>query len=150
MLANFLLFFGHYYVIFMKSTCQLCTCDYVIVATLALGSWPRQRLAKVWAKTEVRESHFMLSGVWENVREWTSTFLSELPFWELDSRWTPEFSQINCRSQNPLDWGVPYTIGKLLELKCLKWAHMTHLDIKTQVMAKRRVGSQIVNLTPDH
>jgi len=29
--------------------------------------------------------------------------------------------------QNPMIWGVFYTIGKLL--KCLKWACMTHLDI---------------------
>jgi hypothetical protein len=26
-------------------------------------------------------------------------------------------------------WGVPYIIGKLLELRCLKWARITHLDI---------------------
>jgi hypothetical protein len=35
------------------------------VATLAMGSWPRQRLAKVQAKSEARESHFMLMGMWE-------------------------------------------------------------------------------------
>jgi hypothetical protein len=33
-----------------------------IVTTLALGSQPMQRLAKVWAKNEAQE-------VWENVRE---------------------------------------------------------------------------------
>jgi hypothetical protein len=26
-------------------------------------------------------------------------------------------------------WNVPYIIGKLLELTCLKWARITHLDI---------------------
>jgi len=36
---------------------------YQIIATLALGSWPRQGLAKVWAKNEARESHFMLMRV---------------------------------------------------------------------------------------
>jgi len=35
----------------------------IIVATLALGSRPRQRLTKVWAKNETQESHFMLPGV---------------------------------------------------------------------------------------
>jgi hypothetical protein len=40
-----------------------------IVATLALGSRPREGLAKVQAKCEGRESHFMLMGVWESVRE---------------------------------------------------------------------------------
>jgi len=50
---------------------------------LALGSRPRQGLAKVWAKYEAWESHFMLMGVQECVREWTLTLPSELPLWEL-------------------------------------------------------------------
>ncbi len=62
------------------------------------------------------------------MREWTHTLPSELPFWELESRWTPECSESNCRGQNILDWQGSYIIGKLLELRCLKWAHMTHLD----------------------
>jgi hypothetical protein len=33
------------------------------VTTLALGSWPKQRLARVRAKTEARESHLMLPRV---------------------------------------------------------------------------------------
>jgi len=37
-----------------------------------------------------------------------------------------------------------------LEHKCLKWARVTIWTLKTQVMAKRTVGSQIANLTPDH
>jgi hypothetical protein len=41
----------------------------VCVATLALGSQPRQGLVKVRAKCEARESHFMVSEVLENVRE---------------------------------------------------------------------------------
>jgi hypothetical protein len=39
------------------------------VATLASSLQPRQRLVKVRAKSEAWESHFMLSGVWENVKE---------------------------------------------------------------------------------
>ncbi len=39
------------------------------VATLTLGSRPRQGLTKVQAKSEAQKSHFMLPGVWENVRE---------------------------------------------------------------------------------
>jgi hypothetical protein len=34
-----------------------------IIATLALGSRPRQGFAKVWAKSEARESHLMLPEV---------------------------------------------------------------------------------------
>jgi len=43
---------------------------------------------------------------------------------------------------------VIYIIRKLLERIYLKWARIAHLESETQVMAKRRVGSQIVNLTP--
>jgi hypothetical protein len=46
--------------------------------------------------------------------------------------------------------GALHTIEKLLKRRYLKWARITHLDIKTQVMAKRMVGSQIDNLTPNH
>jgi hypothetical protein len=39
-----------------------------------------------------------------------------------------EFFKNNCKGQNPLDWGFPYIIRKLLEHRCPKWARMTHLD----------------------
>jgi len=39
------------------------------VATLTLGLRPRQGLAKVWAKNEAQESHFMLLWVWKSVGE---------------------------------------------------------------------------------
>jgi hypothetical protein len=55
------------------------------------------------------------------------TFSSELPLWELESQWTPKFSENNFKGQNPLDWSVIYIIKKKLERKCLKWARMTHL-----------------------
>jgi hypothetical protein len=68
----------------------------------------------------------------KSVREWTltlpSALPSELPFWELESQWTPEFSKGDCKGRNSMDLRVPYIIGKLLDLRCLKWAHMTHLD----------------------
>jgi hypothetical protein len=44
-----------------------------------LGSRPKQGLAKVWAKSEAQDSHFMLLGMWESVREWTPTLPNELP-----------------------------------------------------------------------
>jgi len=58
----------------------------IIIATLALGSQPRQGLVKVRAKREARESHFMLPGVQESVREWTFTLPNELPPWELETQ----------------------------------------------------------------
>jgi hypothetical protein len=100
----------------------------MVVVTLALGSRPRQGLVKMRAKCEARESHFIFLGVCESVREWTPAFPNEFLFWELESRWTPKLLRSNFKHQNPMDWKVPYIIGKLLELKFLKWAHMTHFD----------------------
>jgi hypothetical protein len=71
----------------------------------------------------------MPPGVQKSVRERTLTLPSELLCWELESRWIPECSESDCKGQNLMVWGVLYTIGKLLKLKCLKWARMTHLDI---------------------
>jgi hypothetical protein len=93
----------------------------ILVATLALGSWPKQKLTRAWAKREAREC----GRVWE----WTLTLPNELPFWKLESRWTPESSESDCKGQNPSHWKFPYINGKLLEHRCLKWARMTHLDI---------------------
>jgi hypothetical protein len=108
-----------------------CLTRCLCVTTLALGSWPRQRLAKVWAKSEAQESHFMLPRGWEmgECENWTSTLPNELPLWELESRWTPKFSESDFKGQNPLDWGVLYNIRKFLERKCQKWACIIHLDI---------------------
>jgi len=65
----------------------------------------------------------------ESVREWTPTFPKGFPFRELESQWTPECSESNCKGQNSMDWKVLYTIGKLLKHRYLKWACITHLDI---------------------
>jgi hypothetical protein len=70
----------------------------------------------------------MLLGMWESVKEWTLTLPSELPLWEFESQWTLESLERNWRGQKPLDWRFCYIIEKLLELRYLKWACMTHLD----------------------
>ncbi len=99
-----------------------------IVAILALGLWPKQGFVKVRAKSEGRESHFILLGVHESVREWTPTLPFELPHWELESQWILKFLKENCRGQNSLNWKVPYIIEFFLKRRWLKWAHMIHLD----------------------
>ncbi len=75
----------------------------VDVLTPALSLRPRQGLAKVRAKIKAYESHFMFLGVQVSVRECTPTLPSELPLWELESRWTFESSKSNFKGQNPLD-----------------------------------------------
>jgi hypothetical protein len=39
------------------------------IVTLTLGWQPKEGLAKVWAKREARESHFMFPRVYESVKE---------------------------------------------------------------------------------
>jgi hypothetical protein len=94
----------------------------------SLGLATKARVCKSASQNWARESHFILSGVQKSVREWTFTLPSELPFWELESQWTPESSKGDCKGQNSFDWKFPYIIGKFLECRCPKWAHMTHLE----------------------
>jgi hypothetical protein len=90
----------------------------------------------------------------------------------MESWWTPKSSKGNCRGQNSMDWRVPYIIKKFLERVCLKWVHMTHLDIWNTSYGQKKgqksncqfdfrqwnqidswlcvVGSQIGSLIPDH
>jgi len=63
------------------------------------------------------------------MREWTLTLPRQLPLCEMESRWTPEISESDCRGQTSISCGVLYIIGKLLERRCLKWARIAHLDI---------------------
>ncbi len=88
----------------------------------------KTRVCKVAGQKGSRESHNILLGVWESVREWTltpprgSTLGVGVPvdswiFWR------------RFRGQNSMVWSVPYIIGNLLERRCLKWACITHLDV---------------------
>jgi hypothetical protein len=86
----------------------------------------------------------MLLGVQKTMRDlhipkWTPILGVGVP---MDSQWTPESSKGDFRGQNPLDWRVIYIMGNLLKQRCLKWARMTHWTSETQVMAKKKVGSQ--------
>jgi hypothetical protein len=125
-----------------------------IVATLALGSRPRQRGYKVVSQEEARKSRqrgrkgvgqeeardkkkprshityfWECKKVWGSMREWTLTLPRQLPLWKMESRWTSKTLKSNFRGQNSMACGVLYIIEKLLELKCLKWVRIAHLDI---------------------
>ncbi len=63
------------------------------------------------------------------MREWTLTLPRQLPLWEMESLWTSKISKSDFRGQNSMTCGVLYIIGKLLELRCLKWARIAHLNI---------------------
>jgi hypothetical protein len=47
----------------------------------------------------------------------------------LESSGTPKNSELVCRGQNTLHWGVFYIVGKVLKCRCPKWLRMSHLDI---------------------
>jgi hypothetical protein len=42
---------------------------------------------------------------------------------------TPKNSEFDCGGQNTSSWGVLYTVGKVLKLRCRKWPRMSHSDI---------------------
>jgi hypothetical protein len=80
---------------------------WVGVTTLALGSQLRQKgVARLWAKRK--------SGVMphtpksaRSVREWALTLPRQHPKRELESRWTLETSESDCKGQNssrPYHW----------------------------------------------
>ncbi len=115
-------------VIYLPFNSLMSTIFNYIVATLALGSWLKQGFARLWAKKEAM-SHTTYS--WECERVWGNepSHPQGVPFWELEFRWAPEFSEDDCRGQTSMAWCVPYIIGKLLKFRCLKWARIAHLDI---------------------
>jgi len=69
----------------------------------SLGIATKARACKGAGQKEAQESHLMLLGVQESVRERTFTFPSELPFMELESGWTPKSLENNYKGKNPLD-----------------------------------------------
>jgi hypothetical protein len=104
------------------------------VATLALGSWPKQGLARLRAKREAHESHHMLLGVqkvWGSEPSYSHCGSSS-------PKWTFESSDSDYKGQNPSVWKVFYIIGNLSKHKCLKWACMTHLNIWNTSYGQKR------------
>jgi hypothetical protein len=99
------------------------------VATLALGSRPRQKGLQGCGPKGSLGVTSKTPGVQESVREWAFTLPGQLPLWERESRWTPETSESHLRGQNSMACCALYINGKLLERRCLKWARIAHLDI---------------------
>ncbi len=105
------------------------SCVSQIVATLTLGSWTRQGVARLQAKRETRESCHMLQRVqrvWGNEPS-HSQVNSHVGSWS--PKRTHEFSERNYKGQNSLPIRVLYIIETILKHRCLKWARIVHLDI---------------------
>jgi hypothetical protein len=71
------------------------------VTTLALGSRPKQGVARLQAKREARESCRTPKSArkCEGIDLHT---LRELPYWGLESQWTSKCSKSNYRGQNSM------------------------------------------------
>jgi len=77
------------------------------------------------------------------------TLPRQLSLWEMESRWTPETSENDFRGQT--QWLMTFFISLESSWSVDVQNGLTFLiwTSETQFMAKRRVGSQITNLTPD-
>jgi hypothetical protein len=110
------------------------------VAILALSLRLRQRACKVAGQEGNPRVTLHVPGSVKSVTEWTLRLPRQLPLWEMESQWTPEFLKGNFRGQNSLDWRIRYTIGKFLKFRCLKWARMTHLGyLKHKLWLKKKL-----------
>jgi hypothetical protein len=56
--------------------------------------------------------------------------------WE--SSGTPKNSELDCRGQKTLPWGVFYTVGKVLKRRCRKWPGMNHLNISNTSYVRKK------------
>ncbi len=140
----------------------------MLCRNLSFGSWPSKGVTRLRVKRKPKSqskeavrvrtkrkpmSHITYSReckkVWRSVREWTLTLPRQLPFWEMESRWTPKTSESDFRGQNSMACGVLYIIRKLLELRCLKSARLAHSDIWSTSYGQKKAGSQIGSLIPD-
>jgi hypothetical protein len=82
------------------------------VMTLALGLRPKQGYGKVRAKNATREcgkvrewAHTFPNGLTHILPSgFTNTLPNGLPFWELESPWTPKSSKNNWKGQSWFDW----------------------------------------------
>jgi len=90
------------------------------IAILGLSSCPRQEFTKVRTKSEALRVTFHAPesvGKCEGMNS-HSQMSFHFGCWNLmDSK----FSKGDCNGQNSLDWKFPYTIGKFLERRWLKW-----------------------------
>jgi hypothetical protein len=100
-----------------------------VVATLALGSRPRQGGCKVAGQQGSSGVTFHVVGSAKECERMNPHTPEWIPCWELESKWIPRIFKAQLQGLNPSVWRVIYIIEKLLKRRCLKWAHMTHLDI---------------------
>jgi hypothetical protein len=83
------------------------------------------------------------------LQEWEDdTHTPEMGAWE--STGIPKTSEFNCKGQNILHWGVFYIIGSYQSVDIENGLAGATWTSAAKVMPKRKVASQIGNLTPNH
>jgi len=80
------------------------------VATLTLGSWPRQGFARLRANKEAR-NHTTYSHGCERVWGNEPSHPQGVPLWELEFQRTLKSLEDNCRGQTSMAWGVSHSQG---------------------------------------
>jgi hypothetical protein len=73
----YMLYYNYWWLLYYKLFFDILCYNIIGVATLTLGSWPKQGFTRLRAKREARESQFVLSKVQKSLREWTFTLLFE-------------------------------------------------------------------------
>jgi hypothetical protein len=101
----------------------------VAIVTLTLGSQLRQGLTKVRAKKEAQKSHLMLPKSVGECEGMNLHIPKKAPTLGVGVPMDSQIFREQLQGSNPLDWSVLYINRKILEQRCLKWAHMIHLDI---------------------
>jgi hypothetical protein len=103
------------------SSCHSCRNPNLVLKTKARACKGEGQEGSLGVTSHVLESARECEGMNPHTSKWAPTLGVGVP---MDS-W---FSKRNYRGQNPLYLGFPYIIKNILERRCLKWVHMTHLD----------------------
>ncbi len=85
----------------------------------------------------------MLQGVWKVWGNEPSNSQGNSPLWEMEFRWTPKFSESNCKGQNSIAQRVLYIIANILEHRCLRWLILPVWTSETQVWPKEGLGMKL-------
>jgi hypothetical protein len=128
---------------------KFCTTGMFNVTTLALGLWPRQGVARLWAKRETRESHNILPRVqrlWRNEPS-HSQVNSHVASWS--PKWTPESSERDYRGQKPIALKTVISLQSYCSVDVWNEFALPIWTFETQVMAKRKYFNEKYNFVLD-
>jgi hypothetical protein len=99
-------------------------------------------IAKIFAFTNCKNIINVATMLQQNIQDASIMYIVATPLWgkcevathtpkngTWESSGIPENSECDCRGQNTSPGGVFYIFEKVLKCRCLKWPHISHLDI---------------------